>query len=123
LLADARMISTLERCVAPHSGVAGGLPGGRTIGILDSSIYGQGHEFMKTPDQPLAKGDLLTIVTGGGGGYGDPLERDVERVVEDVEEGLVTVEAAREFYGVVFDADGKLDLAATEALRSQRRAA
>ncbi len=123
LLTDARMISTLERCNAPHAGVAGGLPGGRTIGILDSSIYGDGHEFIKTPDQPLAKGDRMTIVTGGGGGYGNPLEREPERVFEDVCEGLVSIDAAREFYGVVFDEDGNLDLAATDALRATRMAA
>ncbi len=85
-------------------GVAGGLPGGRTIGILDSSIYGAGVEFRKTPDQPIARGDLLTIITGGGGGYGDPFERDPERVRQDVLEGLVSPEAARDLYGVVFDA-------------------
>ena len=123
LLADARMISTLERCNAPHAGVAGGLPGGRTIGILDSSIYGEGHEFIKTPDQPLAKGDRMTIVTGGGGGYGNPLEREPERVFQDVLEELVSVDAALEFYGVVFDLDGNLDLAATNALRATRTAA
>ncbi len=123
LLTDARMISTLERCNAPHAGVAGGLPGGRTIGILDSSIYGEGHEFIKTPDQPLAKGDRMTIVTGGGGGYGNPLEREPERVFEDVCEGLVSIDAAREFYGVVFDEDGNPDLAATDALRATRLAA
>jgi N-methylhydantoinase B len=123
LLSDARMISTLERCNTPHSGVAGGLPGGRTIGILDSSIYGHGHEFNKTPDQPLAKGDVMTIVTGGGGGYGNPFERDLDRVEDDVLEGLVTVEAAREWYGVVFDCAGVLDVAATNALRAAGTAA
>ncbi|MCA9859936.1 MAG: hydantoinase B/oxoprolinase family protein, partial [Thermomicrobiales bacterium] len=120
LLADGRMISTLERCTSPHAGVAGGLPGGRTIGILDSSIYGEGVEFIKTPDQPIAKGDLMTIVTGGGGGYGNPLERDPERVLEDVLEGLVSVEAAHELYGVVFADDGNLDGAGTDALRASR---
>ncbi len=123
LLSDARMISTLERCTSPHAGVAGGLPGGRTIGVLDSSIYGQEHEFMKSPDQPLAKGDLLTIVTGGGGGFGNPLERDPERVLDDVIEGLVSIEAARELYGVVFDSESALAREETTALRSSRSVA
>jgi N-methylhydantoinase B len=121
LLSDGRMISTLERCTSPHAGVAGGLAGGRTIGILDSSIYGEGVEFMKTPDQPIANGDLLTIVTGGGGGYGDPLERDPERVLEDVLEELVSVDAARSYYGVVISTDGRLDVGATNELRSVRQ--
>jgi N-methylhydantoinase B len=123
LLADGRMISTLERCDAPHAGVAGGLPGGRTIGLLDSSIYGEGFEFRKTPDQPIAKGDLLTIITGGGGGYGDPLERDPERVRDDVIEGLVSHGAARDLYGVIFDEEDEIDHAATLALRTSRTAA
>lgn len=123
LLADGRMISTLERCNTPHSGVAGGLPGGRTIGILDSSIYGENFEFIKTPDQPLAKGDLMTIVTGGGGRYGHPFERDPERVREDVLEELVSFEAARELYGVIFDIDGAVDSSGTAALRSSHAVA
>lgn len=74
------MISVLERCIAPHAGVEGGLPGGRTYGVLDSSIYGQGVEIIKTPDQPIAKGDLISIRSGGGGGYGQPPPpRDPER--------------------------------------------
>jgi len=120
LLADGRMISTLERCTSPHAGVAGGMPGGRTIGILDSSIYGQGTEFMKTPDQPIAEGDLLTIVTGGGGGYGNPFERDIDRVVADVIEGLVSVEAARDLYGVAVTSDGVLDRSVTDSIRQTR---
>jgi N-methylhydantoinase B len=123
LLADGRMTSTLERCNAPHSGVAGGLPGGRTIGILDSSIYGKDGEFRKTPDQAIAKGDLLTIITGGGGGYGDPFERDPERVKDDVFEGLVTVESARELYGVIFDSTGEIDATATQEHRRSRSSA
>ena len=76
---------------------------------------------MKTPDQPIAKGDLLTIVTGGGGGFGDPLDRDPERVLEDVLEELVSIDAARSFYGVAVTSEGSLDMAATAALRSSRR--
>ena len=120
LLADGRMISTLERCNAPHASVAGGLPGGRTIGILDSSIYGAAVEFRKTPDQPIARGDLLTIITGGGGGYGNPLERDPERVRHDVLEGLVTPKAARDLYGVVFTPKEEIDIPATRELRASR---
>ncbi len=62
-------------------------------------------------------GDLLLSDTWGGGGCGDPLERDAELVLFDVEAGLVTVDGARR-YGVVI-ADGKVDQAATKALRAQ----
>ncbi len=122
LLADGRMISVLERCNSPHWGVAGGLPGGRTYGVLDSSIYGQGFEIIKTPDQPIAKGDLLSIRSGGGGGFGNPLERDPARVLEDVLEELVSIEAAQELYGVVFDEEGKVDYEDTKRIRATRMA-
>jgi N-methylhydantoinase B len=57
------------------------------------------------------------------GGIGDPLERDPEAVAEDVVERRVSVEAAREGYGVVVSQSGTLDAAATTILRASRRAA
>jgi N-methylhydantoinase B len=120
LLADGRMISVLERCNAPHVGVAGGLPGGRTYGVLDSSIYGQGFEIIKTPDQPIAKGDVLSIRTGGGGGFGNPLLRDPDRVLDDVLEELVSIQSAQELYGVVFDENGNIDREDTKRIRETR---
>ena len=49
----------------------------------------------------LADGDALRSIDNGGGGYGDPHEREPERVLHDVREGYVSPEAAREVYGVV----------------------
>ena len=63
-------------------------------------------------------GDVLHFITWGGGGWGDPLKREAEKVAADVARGLVTVEGAKR-YGVVLDADGKLDAAATERLRRE----
>ena len=45
--------------------------------------------------------------TGGGGGYGDPRKRPTELVASDVIRGFVSIESARDDYGVVFDAAGK----------------
>ena len=53
----------------------------------------------------LDPGDIASVQTPGGGGYGDPHERDPDRVLEDVRNGKVSVEAAREEYGVVVDTD------------------
>ncbi len=53
----------------------------------------------------------------GGGGHGDPLERDPRAVARDVLDDKVSVAAARELYGVVVGHDGELDLEATESLR------
>lgn len=70
----------------------------------------------------LKRGDLLRFVTSGGGGYGDPFEREPERVLDDVMDGFVTVKVAREDYGVVTDASGRrIDAIATSELRATRR--
>jgi N-methylhydantoinase B len=65
-------------------------------------------------------GDVLTIMTPGGGGYGDPFTRDPALVAQDVRFGLVSREAARRDYGVVLDDDHRVDAAATQSLRRAR---
>ena len=56
----------------------------------------------------------------GGGGYGNPLDREPERVLDDLLDEKISPEAARDVYGVVVE-DGVLDLAATEARRAELR--
>jgi N-methylhydantoinase B len=70
------------------------------------------------PVQPNAQ---AIVRTGGGGGWGDPLERDPEAVRRDVIEEFVSVQAARDRYGVVFAADGTVDAAATAQRRNALR--
>ena len=97
-------------------GVNGGLPGARSRKTL---VRADGSEQLlesKVDRIKVEAGDLLLADTWGGGGCGDPLEREAERVQFDVEAGLVTVEGARR-YGVVIKADGSVDAAATTALR------
>ncbi len=69
----------------------------------------------------LEPGDRVFIGAQGGGGYGDPLERPVEWVLDDVIDELVTVESARNDYGVVIE-NRQVDEAATASLRSEMRA-
>ncbi|QDZ01304.1 hydantoinase B/oxoprolinase family protein [Nitratireductor mangrovi] len=71
---------------------------------------------------PLMGEDALYVRWNGGGGYGDPLDREPERVLADVAESLVSVEAARTAYGVVLSDDNEVDLAATTALRGKMKA-
>jgi N-methylhydantoinase B len=72
----------------------------------------------------LHRGDRFIHDIAGAGGWGDPLARDVWRVVKDVRNEFVSQEAARARYGVVVSADGRtVDEAATEALRARLRAA
>ena len=64
--------------------------------------------------------DVVSIQTPGGGGYGDPLERDPEAVLEDVRDGKVSKARAEEAYGVVLTDDGTaIDEAATEERRAK----
>ncbi|MGH7823826.1 MAG: hydantoinase B/oxoprolinase family protein [Candidatus Binatia bacterium] len=70
----------------------------------------------------LTEEDVLYTRQSSGGGYGDPLERDAQRVLKDVVLGLVSTEAADEVYGVVIDHD-KIDVDATERLRTAMRRA
>jgi N-methylhydantoinase B len=67
----------------------------------------------------LAPGETIISISSGGGGYGPPHERDVQRVLRDVVDGWISVERARDVYGVVLDADGRVDEDATSALRVQ----
>lgn len=69
----------------------------------------------------LVPGDRIRFVLSGGGGYGPPHERDPERVLEDVLAELISIEKAREDYGVVIDpATMQIDAAATQAERARR---
>jgi N-methylhydantoinase B len=103
-------------------GVLGGDPGalGRTLRNADRAEAVQVLESKGT--YPLETGELISTLLAGGGGYGDPLDRDPARVLADVADGLLTVEGARRAYGVVLDADGRLDADATDAERAARRA-
>ena len=72
-------------------------------------------EFLQTAS------DVYAVLCSAAGGFGDPLDREPESVRADVEQYSVTAEAAKQIYGVVL-AEGAIDMAATEALRSERRA-
>ena len=70
----------------------------------------------------IEAGDIYKQETMGGGGFGNPLERDPARVRKDVTDELLSVEKAREDYGVVINPDTiEVDPIATKDLRSERR--
>lgn len=74
-------------------------------------------------EQIVPQGRRLVVEMPGGGGLGDPLDRDPALVARDVRADFVSRDAARELYGVVVDESGHADLAATETLRAGMRAA
>jgi N-methylhydantoinase B len=75
----------------------------------------------KVENVAVSAGDKLVFSTAGGGGLGDPLDRDPDVVAGEVERGLVSESAARTEYGVVLADDGTVDEAATEDRRAEIR--
>jgi N-methylhydantoinase B len=97
-------------------GVNGGKPGSRARKILEKANGAQTVVPNKLDSLAVEEGDRLHFITWGGGGWGDPLEREAELVGKEIRQGLVTVKGART-YGVVADADGVVDFPATLKLR------
>ena len=69
----------------------------------------------------LQPGDAYILRSGGGGGYGTPLERDLAMLERDVRCGYVSREEAEKYYGAVFAADGSIDAEATASRRAEMR--
>jgi N-methylhydantoinase B/oxoprolinase/acetone carboxylase alpha subunit len=72
---------------------------------------------------PVPVSSEAIVRTGGGGGWGDPLDRDPEAVRHDVMEEYISPESARDTYGVILRKDGTIDPAATTRQRSALRSA
>lgn len=97
-------------------GLAGGLPAPHHHLFLTRN--GEQTELDTSSFYDLDVGDVYEIYESGGGGYGDPLRRPVEKVQDDVRNGLVSVELAKELYGVAIDPESfDVDSAATAELR------
>ncbi|EKU47559.1 hydantoinase B/oxoprolinase family protein [Brevibacterium casei] len=69
----------------------------------------------------LADNEVLVNATGGGGGYGDPLQRDFDAIAKDVRNEFISVEAAERDYQVIINSQGEIDYDATTELRSKRK--
>lgn len=108
-----------DRMLLQPFGAAGGKAGAGSVYILNPGTDGEQIVPTKTDYLPIKHGDLLRVMTPGGGGWGDPLERDPARVLEDVSLGLVSIAAAEKDYGVVIDGDAMaVSAAETEKLRA-----
>jgi N-methylhydantoinase B len=119
---DATLIARgMERTRFDPWGGHGGLPGARMVPALVNPGTPRERSIRKIDLLRLEPGDVVRIRTSGGGGYGDPLDRDPERVWGDVEQGFVSRGAAERVYGVVLDGDAGVDLTETARRRAQLR--
>lgn len=82
----------------PPKGLFGGQPGALAKTVLNPE--GEAQLLHSKEIKPLRRGDVLSIQLSGGGGFGNPRERDPAAVLRDVADGYVSLEAAREIYGV-----------------------
>ncbi|WP_414902317.1 hydantoinase B/oxoprolinase family protein [Sphingomonas flavalba] len=109
-----------DRWFVPPWGVNGGAPGARARKILEKADGTRTIVGNKLEQLQVEAGDQLHYITWGGGGWGDPLDRDPALVAREFRQGLVSADGARD-YGVVL-ADGVVDETATAALRAEMRA-
>ncbi|MDI7258341.1 MAG: hydantoinase B/oxoprolinase family protein [Thermodesulfobacteriota bacterium] len=123
VLTEEASLSVLsDKNMIPPFGVLGGFWGApNRFGVIrkekwiaPSSIPGKVTCF------PLEQGDMVVMETSGGGGYGDPLERDPKKIQKDFGEGLLTKEKAETRYGVIFKGK-EIDLKKTDPLRERLR--
>jgi len=101
-----------------------GLKGGKAGGTVGSRILTAAGEEIALPSKTtreVAPGSRIILQTAGAGGYGDPYSRDPQRVRQDVIEGFISIERAKEAYGVVLNAETyKVDAAATRTERKKK---
>jgi N-methylhydantoinase B len=98
-LSPAFITFSLERKVTPPWGLRGG-EDGAVNAVEITSPDGSVRQVRKATQHPIAAGEKVRIMSGGGGGYGPPSERDRAAILRDVAEGYVSAEAARLHYGV-----------------------
>jgi len=109
-----------DRAVLPPFGVAGAGP----AAPVKVSLRRDGTEVnFATPGKvtgvAIGAGDIVVMQSAGGGGYGDPLAREPDRVRDDVRAGYVSPERARLGYGVLLTSNGEVDIPATQAERAR----
>jgi N-methylhydantoinase B len=121
-LVDCRTIVTADRVRLGCYGLNGGKAGQPFCVTVDAE--GEGYDLGGLVDgEAVLKGQVVRVVTTGGGGWGDPLQRELELVLRDVVEGRVSLKSAEADYGVVFRDAGAADqYAIDEAATGRRRA-
>ncbi len=103
-------------------GLEGGLSGmGNKVNLNQSGEIFDQFPNAKVLLKRLNKGDTFTLLTGGGGGFGPPVERDPERVKNDLRQGYICKESAKKIYKVAVLKAGSIDIKATNELRKNAK--
>jgi N-methylhydantoinase B len=120
ILVDGFYLTVTERTAFGCIGIKGGKPGSSGYSVKNPDTAEEEHVYFSRDNVPVKAGQVVRLVTPGGGGWGDPLEREVDAVRLDVVRQLVSAESARKDYGIVIDpVSFEVDSGATAALRSR----
>ena len=122
LLEDEAMLQVrADRQTHRPWGLDGGHDGAPGRNVMDPD--GAAEVLHSKITMTMRKGQVFSHALPSGGGYGDPLERDPQAVAEDWLDDYISGETARDIYGVALMPDGTVDIAATQALRAEKRSA
>jgi N-methylhydantoinase B len=128
ILVDGHFLTISYRTIFSCFGVNGGLAGRSGGALINPGTLDEQHIIHKHEAVPVKAGDVVRILTPGGGGWGDPLVRVPELVRTDVQRGVVSLESAADDYGVVLERTDDLervyevDEAKTKKLREEMKA-
>jgi len=112
------LYSWFERSKTPAWGVLDGKEGLEP----DVEVYKDGElidKLLKVNQFHLDKGDRVKCLTGGGGGYGNPFDRDLENVKRDIIQGYISAKHAEKEYGVIINKQNELDYVRKEEIRKK----
>ena len=118
LARDVILSTTADRETHPAGGLEGGLPGSPSAFVINPGTAKERPVRAVTAGISLEAGDVVSVRTAGGGGFGDPLTRESSRVLTDLLDDRISPEVAEKVYGVVVK-DGTVDERATDALRKK----
>jgi N-methylhydantoinase B len=110
-----------DGAVIPAFGLNGGREGSLNEGYLNRGRENEKQLSSNEGWNRAKSGDTITVLSAGGGGWGNPLDRDPAAVLDDIRNDMLSSEKAREWYGVVVNGD-EVDAAATNELRAKMSA-
>ena len=121
LNSSAEFTTDINRAVVPPWPMENGSPG-TLNGIWIETEGSPTERVRKASARPLKRDDVISIRTGSGAGWGSPLDRDPQRVLQDIDDGLLSAETAADVYGVVLKQGGpEVDESATADRRQSMR--